>query len=83
MWNVYRVEFDTAAIKGMLDLPLTIRQRIFSKLDAAKTAPHRHFLRLVGRKERRLRVGDYRIFADIGEGSIRVLAVKHRRNAYR
>ena len=47
--------------------------------------PHRFFVRLVGRTEYKLRVGDYRVIADIEENR-RVIVVRslgHRRNIYK
>jgi mRNA interferase RelE/StbE len=40
--------------------------------------------RLKGKEEFRLRVGDYRVrFERLGDGTLKILHVKHRRDAYR
>ena len=50
-----------------------------------KKRPHRFYVRLVGRSEYKLRVGDYRVIADIEENS-RVIIIRSlgpRKNIYR
>ena len=66
-----------------MDIPLA--KRIIQKIESTKSDPHRFFVRLVGRTEYKLRVGDYRVIADIEENR-RVIIVRslgHRRNIYK
>ncbi len=66
-----------------LDIP--VAKKIFQKIESTRSDPHRFFVRLVGRTEYKLRVGDYRVIADIEE-NIRVIVVRslgHRRSIYK
>jgi mRNA interferase RelE/StbE len=63
-------------------LPTKLGQRILKKLQASKKNPFFFFERLSVRVEYKLRVGDYRVIADIDKGTIRVLHVGHRKNVY-
>lgn len=51
----------------------------------SKADPYRFFERLKGRKDYKLRVGDYRIIADINktEKKIEVTLIGHRKNIYK
>jgi len=79
---MHELIIDTDAAKEFAKLPETVKRRILSKLLMAKDEPHRYFSRLVGRDDYRLRVGDYRVIADLEPTRIVVTAVKHRREAY-
>jgi|GEM_PF-1123663 len=79
---MHELFLDRTAVKDLAALPLGLRRRIRRKLEASKKRPHRYFLRLRGKQTYRLRVGAYRIFADIDDTIIFVTAVKHRRDAY-
>jgi mRNA interferase RelE/StbE len=80
--EVYTKEFDQA----YLSLPTTIRQRIESRIrelgGRLENYPH---IRLQGRDEFKLRVGDYRIIYefDLGRNEIYLIAMGHRREVYR
>ncbi len=66
-------------------LPRAIQQRIIRKVVAVGEAgPYRFFRRLRGDPGYRMRVGDYRVIADLDEAGqcIMVLAVGHRKNVY-
>lgn len=62
----------------------TVAKRILKKIDAATNNPYRFFRQLTGRPEYKLRVGDYRVIADIDEQTKKILirAVGHRKNIY-
>jgi mRNA interferase RelE/StbE len=45
------------------------------KIESTRSDPHRFVVRLVGRTEYKLRVGDYRVIADIEENS-GIIAIK-------
>lgn len=82
---MYRVIFDEKAIEFLSGLPKEIRARIFNKIKLAKENPFHFFERLCGRKEYKLRIGDYRVIADIDFSSetIVILIVGHRKNIYK
>lgn len=81
---MHEVVFDEIAIKELNKLPEDIRKRIFNKIIATKENPHHFFIRLKGRKDYKLRIGDYRVIADLDGNNhkIEVTFVGHRRNVY-
>ena len=81
----YNLIFDEKALENLERLPLLIKKRIFKKLQFAKDNPFHFFIRLEGRPDYKLRVGDYRIIADILEKEIKILVlyVGHRKNIYK
>jgi mRNA interferase RelE/StbE len=76
------VEFDEEAIRFLEKLPKEIRKRIYEKIMKASDNPYRHFERLVGRQDYKLRIGDYRAIADIDK-SIRITYIGHRKDVYK
>ncbi len=80
--EVYAKEFDQV----YLSLPTTTRQRIEARIrelgSRLESYPH---IRLQGRDEFKLRVGDYRIIYDfdLGRNEIFLIAMGHRREVYR
>jgi mRNA interferase RelE/StbE len=77
-----QIAFDQKAIDFLESLPHEIRERIFRKILSTKENPHHFFIRLKDRSEYRLRVGDYRVIAEINSGQIIVLLIGHRKDAY-
>ncbi|MBW2967965.1 hypothetical protein KY362_05760 [Candidatus Woesearchaeota archaeon] len=65
-------------------MPENIRQRILNKLEVTQSNPLHFFMRLVDRKDYRLRIGKYRITADIdlGRKVIEVTLIELRDKAY-
>jgi len=57
----------------------------FEKLASAKENPEHFFERLEGRKDYKLRAGDYRVIADINRNlkRIEVTLIDHRKKAYK
>jgi len=82
---MYEVIFDEEAIDFLNKLQKEVRERIFNKIISTKENPFHFFERLTGRKDYKLRVGDYRVIADIDENSkrINVTIIGHRRDVYR
>ena len=82
---IYEVIFDEAAITFLSKLPEQQRTRIYKKIIDAKKNPFHFFEILKGRKEYKLRVGDYRVIADIQKRrkTINILHIGHRRNIYK
>ena len=52
---------------------------------STKDNPFHYFERLKGRKDYKLRIGDYRVIADIEESQnkIKVTVIGHRKNIYK
>lgn len=82
---MYEVIFDDEAIDFLNKLPGEIKQRIFDKIVSTKRNPFHFFERLTGRTDYKLRVGDYRVIADIYPGNemIKVTVIGHRKNIYK
>ena len=81
---MYTILFDVEAINFLNSLPNNIKKRIFSKIMNTKENPFHFFERLTGRSDFKLRVGDYRVVADIlqNEKVIQVTFIGHRKNVY-
>ena len=81
----YELIFDKKALEFLAGLPRDLRQRIFEKASAAKENPGHFFKRLEGRLDYKLRVGDYRLIADVDHGHqrIEVTLIDHRKRVYK
>ena len=82
---MFELEIDDDTADSLESLSKNVRERIFNKLISTKENPHHFFIRLVEREDFKLRVGDYRIIADIDEISkiIKVTKIGHRKNIYK
>ena len=82
---MYQIIFDEEAIGFLEKLPRDISKRIFKKIQKTKEDPHHYFSKLEGRKEYKLRIGDYRVIADIDDKEIKIyiIIIGHRRNIYK
>lgn len=82
---MYDVIFDPSAIDFLNSLEKTVRERIFKKILSTKPNPFHYFERLEGRKDYKMRVGDYRVIADIDQNTrkIQVTLIGHRKNVYK
>lgn len=82
---MYEVIFDEEAIDFLNKLPKLLRERIFNKIISTKENPFHFFERLKGRKDYKLRVGDYRVIADINKNTrkIEVTIIGHRKKIYK
>jgi len=82
---VYKLIIDPKALEFLEKLPKTIAQRIFKKIQLAKTDPHHYFIRLTNRAEYKLRVGDYRVIAEIKDNEliVFVIHIDHRKKVYK
>jgi mRNA interferase RelE/StbE len=81
----YSVVFDKKAAKNLEKLSANVKTRIFQKIVDAKEDPFRYFEKLTGRTDYKLRVGEYRVIADINREvqRIEVTVIGHRKNIYR
>ncbi|MCF7798399.1 type II toxin-antitoxin system RelE/ParE family toxin [Candidatus Woesearchaeota archaeon] len=82
---MYILSYGKNAGDVLNKLPRSASQRIFKKLEETKENPHRYFIKLTNRPEYKLRVGDYRVIADIVDNKliILVLEVGHRSRIYK
>jgi mRNA interferase RelE/StbE len=82
---IYQLIFDEKAVDILEKLPHLVKERIFKKLKSVKENPYHFFEKLEDRSEFKLRVGDYRVIADISDKEICILVlyVGHRRNVYK
>lgn len=82
---MYRLILDEEATDFLNKLSSHLKKRIFNKIISTKQNPFRFFERLEGKKSYKLRVGDYRVIADIDRSSKRidVLLIGHRKNIYK
>ena len=82
---MYQVIFDTKALEYLEKLDRKQAERIWKKIMLAKTDPHHFFEQLAGRDDYKLRVGDYRVIADIDDSMkrIEITLIGHRKNIYK
>ena len=83
--SAFAVEWAKEARKDLQSLHPDVRLRVIRKVEQAREDPLRFFERLQGDPVWRLRVGDWRVLADIvlTERKVIVVTVGHRRNIYR
>lgn len=81
----FEILLSERASKELGKLPREVQVRVVAKLEEAADDPARHFRRLTGEDVHRLRVGDYRVIADVDAEAERILVhrIGHRRNIYR
>ncbi len=80
----FEILFDDDAIDFLNKLEKPLKERIYTKIITASQDPFRFFIRLTGRSDYKLRVGDYRVIAEI-DGStkrIEITLIGHRKNVY-
>lgn len=85
MISPFVVKIDDKAKEDIKKLPKEIQQRIIDKLTQSQVNPFHYFMRLKGQTDFKLRIGDYRVIADIkqNERIIEILKVGHRKNIYK
>ena len=80
---MHEIIFDKKAIEFLKKLPKEIRKRAYDKIISTKEKPFHFFERLKAKREYKLRIGDYRVIADISDKRIEVLMIGHRKNVYK
>lgn len=80
----YKVIIPAKPEVQLKKLPNEIQKRVINKLIVAQEDPFCYFIRLKGRQDYKLRIGDYRIIADINqvERTIKITKIGHRKNIY-
>lgn len=81
----YSIVFDEDSINYLNILPKDIAKRVYNKIISTKINPFYFFKKLEGRRGYKLRVGDYRVIADINvtELKIEITYIGHRKNVYK
>ncbi len=79
---MHEIVFDEIALDSLNSVPKEIKERIFNKIISTKENPFHFFERLAGRDDYKLRVGDFRVIADIEQNKIHITFIGHRRNVY-
>ncbi len=81
---MYTLIFDPEAIDFLEKSEKKTAKRIWDKIMSSKQNPHHFFERLAGRKDYKLRIGDYRAIADIDDikKKIEITLIGHRKNIY-
>ncbi len=81
---MYKLVFEKKALHDLNKLETKVKNRIWNKLQECKEDPFRFFEKLVEMPGFKLRVGDYRVIADIirEKEAIIVLKAGHRKNIY-
>jgi mRNA interferase RelE/StbE len=64
---MHAIIYDEEALQSLEKLEKKVRKRIFEKIHSTKENPFHYYEKLTARDEYKLRVGDYRVIADIDE----------------
>ena len=80
---MYDLILDEEVIKKLNKLPKLIKKRIFQKLIKTKEKPFNYFIKLKDRNEYKLRIGKYRVIADIKDNQIFIVHVDLRKRVYK
>ena len=80
---MYTIEWKENALQNLEKLENLIARRIIKKVGELSENPFsKDIKRLKGRKDFRLRIGDYRVIFSIEQDTIQILKVGHRKNIY-
>ncbi len=81
---MYKIIFEKKALHQFNKLEDKVKRRIWDKLQECKENPFRFFEKLVDLDGFKLRVGDWRVIADIfvDKETIIILKIGHRKNVY-
>lgn len=78
-----KITYAASATKDLGKLPLAARKRIVAKLERYAETGAGDVQALVGRRELRLRAGDYRVLFTQSSDEVYVISVADRKEAYR
>lgn len=84
MTIAFQIQYSSEAVVQLRKLESIAAKRIIKKIESSLNDPHTVFRGLSGRDEYKLRVGNYRIIADIDEANhvIFIRSLGHRKNIY-
>jgi mRNA interferase RelE/StbE len=82
---MYEIVIDPKALDFLEKADKKLAKRIWDKIISTKTNPHHFFERLSGRTDYKLRIGDYRVIADLNDKKqrIEITLIDHRKNIYK
>lgn len=82
---MYEIIFSEKFEEVFEKLDVLLRKRILKVLERVRFRPFSYFKKLVGKDAYKLRVGDYRVIADIDGNKLVILLLKvgHRKNIYK
>lgn len=82
---MYNLTFEKKALHDFNKFDQHLKERIWNKLQEAKQDPFRFFEKLVEIEGFKLRIGDWRVIADIirETQTINILKIEHRRKVYK
>ena len=82
---MYEVVFSNKAERQLKKLETEMQTRIISCLERARIRPEAHFKKLVEEDAYSLRIGHYRVIADIERKKLIILVLKigHRKKVYK
>ena len=82
--SAFSLEYSAESFSQLKALDKSISERVLKKIESTLENPRLFFRRLSGRPEYKLRVGDYRIIADIEDQkrTIFIRSIGHRKNVY-
>lgn len=83
--TIFNVEYSAESLSQLKILNKIIIKRIIKKVESTRVDPYQFFKRLTGRPEYKLRVGDYRIIANIEQDKkiVFVRSIGHRKDVYK
>ncbi|MFH0970879.1 MAG: type II toxin-antitoxin system RelE/ParE family toxin [Candidatus Diapherotrites archaeon] len=81
---MYELLYSDTAKKQLDKLENHVQERILTALERTRINPFLYFFKLTGREFSRMRIGDYRIVADITKQKLEILIIKvgKRENVY-
>lgn len=82
---MYEIIFDNNTMEFLEKCERKISKRIWDKIVSSKQNPNRFFERLSKRQDYKLRIGDYRVIADISNSTKKIIItlIGHRKNIYK
>ncbi len=81
----WQINWTRQAFRKLSSMDQEISKRIVQKLEDSLEEPKRHFKRLKGHEDHKLRIGDYRLIAHLDpvKKFITVESIGHRRSIYK
>ena len=81
---MYKIIFDKKSLHDLNKLDKEVRDRIWDKVQECNQDPFHFFEKLTETEGFKLRIGDWRVVADIDRANqtISVLKIGHRKNVY-